>query len=109
HVPNVVLRPTGSAQGGSAMIAYIRGVGQNDFSFALEPGVGVYVDDVYIPNLSGALVELVDAQRVEILRGPQGTLAGKNSLGGAVKIYSRIPEGDNGGTLSATYGGYERI
>lgn len=108
HAPNVVLRPAGAAQGGSAMIAYIRGVGQNDFSFALEPGVGVYVDDVYFPNLSGALVELVDVQRVEILRGPQGTLAGKNSLGGAIKLYSQVPDGDDGGSISATYGGYDR-
>jgi iron complex outermembrane receptor protein len=109
HVPNVVLRPAGAAQGGSAMIAFIRGVGQNDFSYALEPGVGLYVDDVYYPTLSGALVELIDLDRVEILRGPQGTLAGKNSLGGAIKLYSVVPAGEDAGTISATYGTHDRI
>ncbi len=109
QTPNVTMQPAGGAQGGSAMLAYIRGVGQTDFNYALEPGVGLYVDDVYFPTLAGGLVELVDLDRVEVLRGPQGTLAGKNSLGGAIKLYSRRPDGDDGGQISATVGGYGRV
>ena len=74
--------------GGTGLIAYIRGVGQTDFNYALEPGVGIYIDDVFIPTLSSSLLELLDLDRIEILRGPQGTLAGKNSIGGAIKLFS---------------------
>ena len=83
QAPNVSLRPQ-PQNGGSGLIAFIRGVGQTDFNYALDPGVGVYIDDVYIPTLSSSLLELIDLDRVEILRGPQGTLAGKNSIGGAI-------------------------
>ena len=88
QAPNVFLAPQAQANG-SGLIAYIRGVGQTDFNFALEPGVGLYVDDVYYSTLTGSLLDLLDLDRVEILRGPQGTLAGKNSIGGAVKLFSK--------------------
>lgn len=109
QAPNVTLTPMGQ-DSGSAMGAFIRGVGQTDFNYALEPGVGMYVDDVYYPNLTGSMIELIDIQRVEILRGPQGTLAGRNSIGGAVKLYSMEP-GDATGTGSArlTVGDYGRV
>ena len=71
--PSVVLRPSSSAFGNS-ISASIRGVGQGDFNPALEPGVGLYIDDVYYPRLTGANFDLLDVERVEILRGPQGTL-----------------------------------
>jgi iron complex outermembrane receptor protein len=108
QTPNVVLKQAGAAQGGSAMIAYIRGIGQTDFNYALDPGVGLYVDDVYFPTLTGGLVELLDIDRVEVLRGPQGTLAGKNSIGGAIKLFTARPDGEDSATLSATYGEYNR-
>src|SRR6185503_20784193 len=95
QAPNVFLAPQAQANG-SGLIAYIRGVGQTDFNFALEPGVGLYVDDVYLPTLTGSLLDLLDLDRVEILRGPQGTLAGRNSIGGAIKLFSRKPEGHGG-------------
>jgi iron complex outermembrane recepter protein len=85
QAPNVTLKPQGAAFG-PAMGASIRGVGQFDFNPALEPGVGLYVDDVYYATLTGSVLDLLDLDRVEILRGPQGTLAGKNSIGGAVKL-----------------------
>ena len=107
QAPNVSLAP-GGASIGPAMVASIRGVGQTDFNFALEPGVGVYIDDVYYPTLTGSLVDLLDLERIEILRGPQGTLAGKNSIGGAIKMFSRQP-GDGGGTIQLTYGSYNRV
>ncbi|HET9395102.1 MAG TPA: TonB-dependent receptor plug domain-containing protein, partial [Nitrospiraceae bacterium] len=106
QAPSVHLGPQGQANG-SGLIAFIRGVGQTDFNFALEPGVGLYIDDVYYPTLTGSLVDLMDLERVEILRGPQGTLAGRNSIGGAIKLFSKKPVGD-GGSVSLTYGKFER-
>ncbi len=107
QAPNVTLKPQGAAFG-PALGASIRGVGQFDFNPALEPGVGLYVDDVYYATLTGSILDLLDLERVEILRGPQGTLAGRNSIGGAVKLYSRKPEGA-GGYVSAAYGSRNRV
>ena len=108
QAPNVTLTPQ-PQNGGAGLIAYIRGVGQTDFNYALDPGVGIYVDDVFIPTLSSSLLELMDLDRIEILRGPQGTLAGKNSIGGAIKLFSQKPRGDGSGTMEVTYGSYNRI
>ena len=108
EAPNVTLKPAGAAFG-SAMVAFIRGVGQTDFNFSQEPGVGIYVDDVYYATLTGSLLDLTDVDRVEILRGPQGTLAGRNSIGGAIKLYSKKPTGEGGGYLELTYGSLNRI
>jgi iron complex outermembrane receptor protein len=108
QAPNVTLRPLGGSFGPS-MGASIRGIGQYDFNPALEPGVGIYVDDVYYSSLTGAQFDLLDLERVEILRGPQGTLFGKNSIGGAIRLISRKPEGDGSGYISATYGSRDRL
>jgi iron complex outermembrane receptor protein len=108
EAPNVTLKPAGAAFG-SAMVAFIRGVGQTDFNFSQEPGVGIYVDDVYYATLTGSLLDLLDLDRVEVLRGPQGTLAGRNSIGGAIKLYSKKPNGQGGGFVEGTYGSLNRI
>jgi iron complex outermembrane recepter protein len=108
QAPSVTLKPQGSAFGPS-LGANIRGVGQFDFNPAVEPGVGFYVDDVYYATLTGSILDLLDLDRVEVLRGPQGTLAGRNSIGGAVKLYSQRPEGTNSGTVSGTYGSRNRL
>ncbi len=108
QAPNVSLRPQ-PQNGGSGLIAFIRGVGQVDFNYALDPGVGLYIDDVFIPTLSSSLLELIDLERIEILRGPQGTLAGKNSIGGSIKLFSKKPQGDGSGSLSVEYGSYDLI
>lgn len=108
QAPNVSLRAQPQS-GGIGLIAFIRGVGQTDFNYALEPGVGIYVDDVYIPTLSSSLLDLMDLDRIEVLRGPQGTLAGKNSIGGAIKLFSQKPDGSGKGSLQATYGSYNRL
>lgn len=107
QAPNVTLAPAGQSYG-SGVVAFIRGIGQNDNSYALEPGVGIYVDDVYYSTLTGSLLDLMDLDRVEVLRGPQGTLAGKNSIGGAIKLYSKRPDGTGGGYVQATYGSFDR-
>jgi len=108
QAPSVTLATRGAAYGPSMAIS-IRGVGQSDFNPAYEPGVGMYVDDVYYATLTGSIMDLLDLDRVEILRGPQGTLAGKNSIGGAVKLYSKEPVGDNTGYAAATYGSRNRL
>ncbi len=108
QAPSVVLKPQGMAYG-PALGASIRGIGQFDFNPGFEPGVGVYIDDVYFATLTGSIFDLLDLDRVEILRGPQGTLSGKNSIGGAIKMYSKQPRGDGSGFVSATYGSRNRI
>tara|TARA_A100001391_G_scaffold7621_8_gene5031 strand:- start:48280 stop:50661 length:2382 start_codon:yes stop_codon:yes gene_type:complete len=108
YAPNVALEPATGLQGNS-IAAFIRGVGQADASFALEPGVGIYIDDIYYGTTFGAVMDLTDLERVEVLRGPQGTLAGKNSVGGAVKLYTDKPDGNGGGFVEATYGSYDRL
>jgi iron complex outermembrane receptor protein len=108
QAPNVSLRPQ-PQNGGSGLIAFIRGVGQTDFNYAVDPGVGVYIDDVYIPTLSSSLLELIDLDRIEVLRGPQGTLAGKNSIGGAIKLFSAKPKGDDSGSLRVSYGKFNEL
>jgi iron complex outermembrane recepter protein len=108
QAPNVSLRP-GNASYGSSLVAYIRGVGQTDFNPSVEAGVGVYVDDIYYSTITGNILDLVDLERVEILRGPQGTLAGRNAIGGAIKLFSKKPDGQNEGFVSMTYGDFNRI
>jgi iron complex outermembrane receptor protein len=108
QAPSVTLKPQGPAFGPS-LGANIRGVGQFDFNPALEPGVGFYVDDVYFATLTGSIIDLLDLDRVELLRGPQGTLSGRNSIGGAVKLFSQRPSGSNTGSVAVTYGSRDRI
>lgn len=73
----------------STLISFIRGVGQQDPLWGFEPGVGLYVDDVYIARPQGAVLDIFDVERIEVLRGPQGTLYGRNTIGGAVKYVTR--------------------
>ena len=108
QAPNVILEQN-PAGGGNSMRAQIRGVGQTDFDPAVDPGVGIYIDDVFFATLTGSDFALLDLDRIEILRGPQGTLSGMNSLGGSVKLYSQKPSGSNEGYVEGTYGGLNRV
>ncbi|WP_428334797.1 TonB-dependent receptor [Novosphingobium sp.] len=108
NTPSVVVIPGGGAFGPS-IGASIRGVGQFDFNPAYEPGVGLYIDDVYYATLTGGLFDLLDLDRVEILRGPQGTLSGRNSEGGSLKLFSKRPTGDEGGFVDVGYGSRNEI
>jgi iron complex outermembrane receptor protein len=87
YVPNLTAFSGVSHQG----TFYSRGVGQRDAFVTLDPGVGIYVDDVYVARGQGALLPTLDLERIEVLRGPQGTLYGKNTIGGAIKLVSEKP------------------
>ncbi|HET6432181.1 TonB-dependent receptor [Dyella sp.] len=105
-VPNMnIVQGRGSS---SAVNIFIRGIGQPDALQTFDPGVGMYVDDVYYSRIQGALISLFDVERVEVLRGPQGTLYGKNSTGGAVKIVTKNPTDTPEGSVEATFGNYGR-
>src|SRR5690606_5301800 len=107
-VPNASFRPAQAAFG-NTMTAFIRGIGQNDFLPEFEPGVGIYFDDVLHPVTMGSMVDLMDIERVEVLRGPQGTLFGRGSIGGAIRYVSKKPQGDDTGSISVLYGDFDRI
>ena len=90
--PNVTLDAgTPFSGSGAVLAAYIRGIGANDFAFNIDPGVGVYLDGVYLARSVGANQELPDVERVEVLKGPQGTLFGRNTIGGAISIVTHTP------------------
>ena len=109
HVPNIDIKNTVSFAGSSQiLVAAIRGIGQNDFAFNLEPGVGVYIDGVYYARSLGAVVDLLDLERIEVLKGPQGTLFGRNTIGGALNVVTRDPEKEFKSQLEATTGRFNR-
>ncbi|WP_174296346.1 TonB-dependent receptor [Sphingomonas bacterium] len=108
--PGVSINNGRADGGGTTAQIFIRGVGQNDFLIPNEPGVGLYVDDVYVASSSGALNSLGDVQSIEVLRGPQGTLYGKNTIGGAIRITTVKPDLDKfSGSASIAGGSYNRI
>ncbi|QSX79118.1 TonB-dependent receptor [Agrilutibacter solisilvae] len=107
QVPNLTIY---AARGSSSTVtAYIRGIGQADPLWGVDPGVGIYLDDVYIARPQGALLDVFDVQRVEVLRGPQGTLYGKNTIGGAIKYISRGLPAETTGFGSLTVGNYNQL
>ena len=107
-IPNAYFRQPVSNYGPTTTIG-LRGLIQVDFNYAFEPAVGIYIDDVYHGSLTGSSMDLMDLERVEVLRGPQGTLFGKNSMGGAIRLISKKPQGDDKGYIEATYGARQRV
>ncbi len=107
QVPNLTIY---AARGSSSTVtAYIRGVGQSDPLWGVDPGVGIYLDDVYIARPQGALLDVFDVERIEVLRGPQGTLYGKNTIGGAIKYISRGLPATTDGFASVTIGNHDQL
>ncbi len=91
-VPNLQFDKAAPSSGSSSVgQVFIRGIGQADYTPVTDPGVAMYVDGIYIGRSPGNVLDLVDVERVEVLRGPQGTLFGRNSIGGAIKVHSRLP------------------
>ncbi|MDQ4086938.1 MAG: TonB-dependent receptor [Pseudomonadota bacterium] len=104
--PNVTLEPSRGTN--STLTAFIRGVGQQDPVAGFEAGVGIYLDDVYLNRPQAALLDIYNVERIEILRGPQGTLYGRNTIGGAIKYVTRRLPRDPELRVRATVGTYEQ-
>jgi iron complex outermembrane receptor protein len=108
--PNMEFSYAGNGSGGGNFAqVFLRGVGQPDFIITKDPGVGVYVDNVYFARAPGSVLELLDVERIEVLRGPQGTLFGKNTIGGAVHVITRRPTGQFGGEAQLALGRFGRV
>jgi len=93
----------------STLISFVRGVGQQDPLWGFEPGVGLYIDDVYVARPQGAVLDIFDIQRIEVLRGPQGSLYGRNTIGGAIKYVTSRLSVEPELTLRGTYGSYNQM
>ena len=107
-VPNLTFAPSQNV-GEAAGNIFIRGIGQEDFGIGAEPGVGFYVDGVYLARSLGTIMNVTDVARIEVLRGPQGTLFGKNTIGGAINIVSAMPQLENERRGSIILGNYDRL
>ncbi len=105
--PNVTLERSRSTN--STLSAFIRGVGQQDPVAGFEPGVGIYLDDVYLNRPQGAVLDIYDVERIEVLRGPQGTLYGRNTIGGAVKYVTRRLGAEPEAKLRLSAGSYDQF
>lgn len=106
-VPNLnIVQGRGSS---NATNIYIRGVGQPDALQTFDPAVGVYIDDVYLSRIRGTQLDMLDIERIEVLRGPQGTLYGKNTIGGAFKVVTRKPGQDFRANASVAVGSYDQL
>ncbi|MGY8974152.1 MAG: TonB-dependent receptor [Sphingomonadales bacterium] len=106
EVPNLTLEVSRGTN--TTLTAFIRGVGQQDPVAGFEAGVGLYVDDIYLNRPQGAVLDVYDVERVEILRGPQGTLYGRNTIGGAIKyVTARLPD-ETEVKVRGSYGSYNQ-
>lgn len=109
HVPNLTFQPGAPTGGGvTTPSVFIRGVGSAETSLGTQPGVGLYVDDVYIARSIGSVLDLIDVASIQVLRGPQGTLFGRNNIGGAIVIRSTPVARDLAGSIELVTGNDHR-
>lgn len=106
EVPNVIIEPATGTSSGAKI--FMRGVGTDETIFTADPSVAIYIDDAYIARTTGALFDMFDLQRVEVLRGPQGTLYGRNATGGAVRYITKKPNGESRLAIDASVGNLGR-
>jgi iron complex outermembrane receptor protein len=105
--PNTLLDDTNQGPGGVAA-AYIRGIGVSEVEKNFDPAVGVVVDGIFRGTMTGSITRAIDLERAEVLRGPQGTLFGRNTIGGVINLQRSKPTMNLGGKVRAGYGDYER-
>lgn len=104
-IPNInISKNTGTSSGAKI---FLRGIGEDDSRITQDPAVGIYIDDVYLGRQTGSLLDLVDIERAEVLRGPQGTLYGRNTNGGAIRIVTKRPELEPEHRVKVTLGNYD--
>lgn len=101
-VPNITLSKVTASPSTAAI--FIRGIGNTESSLVSEQGVGIYLNGVYIARSATAIFDLIDVDRIEVMRGPQGTLFGRNSVGGAIQLVSKVPSQDMHGEVKVGYG-----
>ena len=106
QVPNITLEVSRGTN--TTLTAFIRGVGQQDPVAGFEAGVGLYVDDVYLNRPQAAVLDVYDVERIEVLRGPQGTLYGRNTIGGAIKYVTAALPDDTSVKIRGTYGSFDQ-
>lgn len=104
--PNLIIDDTAQGPGGVAAI-YLRGIGVADVESNFDPAVATVIDGLYHGKLSGGILKTFDIEAVEVLRGPQGTLFGRNAIGGVIKLERTRPTGELGGKVRASYGSYD--
>lgn len=104
--PNITMQVSRGTN--TTLTAYVRGIGQADPLWGFEPGVGLYIDDIYMARPQGGVLDVFDVERIEVLRGPQGTLYGKNTIGGAVKYVTKRLTGEPEFSISGTVGSYSQ-
>lgn len=106
-IPNITIQQNTATSSGAKI--FLRGVGQDESMFTADPAIAIYIDDVYIPRQNGAMFDLLDVERIEVLRGPQGTLYGRNATGGAIRYITRKPKGDERLLGEVTVGNFGRL
>lgn len=104
--PNIIIEQNTGTSSGAKII--MRGVGADESMFTNDPAIAMYVDDVYIPRQNGAMFDLYDVERIEVLRGPQGTLYGRNATGGAIRYITRKPTGEDRLEFNVNVGNFGR-
>ena len=107
-VPNLLINAAASGSFSNSAAVFMRGIGNSDIDSTIDPPIGIFIDGVYVPRSSNSNLDLFDVEQVEVLRGPQGTLFGRNTTAGAIVVRSKRPTGEFGAKARLTMGEYGR-